>query len=182
MFGVALGRFSPIHLGHECVINTMRRMCESLVVIGSSNVPMSMRNFFSYEERRNFIKMIYKVPPGSTVREQSIIGLPDYEDDKKWLLALDDLVCAVMNCTHEFAQQEVVFFGGSAEDLRFFIDDGRKVHIVNRFDGVKSPKISASEIRDDLLYGRTIKGKVNDLIIPEITSTFNKNWELFKRI
>lgn len=177
MFGAALGRFSPIHLGHEQIIKAMREMCtctNCLVIIGSSNAPMSKRDFFSYRQRRGFIKSVYADVP--TLR---LTGLPDYQDNEQWLLALDDLICAITGLMHWQVKEEVTFFGGSQEDLRFFIEDGRRIHVVNRFDGVSSPKISASEIRDDLRHSRSITGKVNSVIESKVITTFNANWESF---
>jgi len=141
---------------------------------GSSNAPMSKRDFFSYKQRRSFIKSVYADVP--TLR---VVGLPDYADNEQWLLALDDLICAIKGWMHWEVKEKVTFFGGSREDLRFFIEDGRKVHVVNRFDGVSSPKISASEIRDDLRHGRPITGKVSSVIETKVIEAFNMNWEVY---
>ena len=177
MYGVAVGRFSPIHLGHERVIETMREQCNKcLLVMGSSNAPTSKRDFFSYTQRRLFIKNVYASAPALR-----LVGMPDYHSDEQWLLALDDILCATFDLMNWQVKHEVTFFGGSPEDVRFFIKDGRKVHIVNRFDGISSPKISASEIRDDLLYGRSVGGKLNSSIIDVVTTTFKSNWEIFDK-
>lgn len=85
--GFFVGRLNPIHVGHEQVINYMIEACgpdNSTIVIGSSNTPTSMRHFFSYSERRNFIKSLYP--------DIRIIGIPDFNSDEEWLVALDDLI------------------------------------------------------------------------------------------
>lgn len=148
----------------------MFEMCSKcLVVIGSSTNPMSMRHFFSYEQRRKFIRMIYPEP-------FPIIGLPDYTSDKVWLSALSDIIGSVLGY-----EDIITFFGGCEEDIGFFIKTGQSVHITNRFDGT-TPKVSATEIRDDLLYGRSLEGKLPPIIIPSVQEEFKKNWEIFKRI
>lgn len=153
----------------------MFEMCaKCLIVIGSSTNTMSMRHFFSYEQRRKFLRIIYPEP-------FPIVGLPDYNSDKVWLSALDDILLSVFGNESISPHRELVFFGGCEEDVEFFIKSGRKVYIMNRFDGT-TPKVSATEIRDDLLYGRLLEGKLPPVIIPSVREEFKKNWEVFKRI
>lgn len=153
----------------------MFEMCaKCLVIIGSSTNPMSMRHFFSYEQRRKFIRIIYPEP-------FPIAGLPDYNSDEVWLSALDDLLLSVFGNSCTTPHRELIFFGGCEEDVEFFIKAGRKVQLMNRFDGT-TPRVSATEIRDDLLYGRSLEGKLPPVIIPTVQEEFRKNWEIFKRI
>ena len=70
---VFLGRMNPIHAGHEKVISEMVNQFgigNSLVIIGSSSADFSLRNYFSYQERRRFIKTIFP--------QLEVVGLPDY--------------------------------------------------------------------------------------------------------
>ncbi len=169
--GVFVGRMSPIHLGHEAIIRKMIEdvgVSNSCLVLGSSNAPMSFRNFFSYEERRSLIKKIFP--------DIGIVGIPDYPTDSEWLLALDDIL--------KFAAQpysdNIVFYGGCEEDIRFFIETGREVRLLNRFDGT-TPKISATEVRDALSKGRSLDGFLNPVILEDIRRMFLRKWEVFKR-
>lgn len=167
--GFFVGRFNPIHAGHERVIDHMLDSCgpaNSTVVIGSSNAPTSMRHFFSYSERRGLIKQLYP--------DIRVIGLPDFENDDDWLLAMDDLVSGVDG------QHEPLFFGGSEEDVRFFTAAGRAVKILNRFDGT-TPKVSASEVRDSLLHKRPLDGLLNPAISEFVVGLFWERWEEFKK-
>jgi len=169
--GVFVGRANPIHLGHEVIINNMANQLgfkNCLMTIGSCNHPFSLRHFFSYEERRSFIKTLFPTLP--------IVGLPDYPTDTEWLVALDDILSA-----SGFNPQETIFFGGCEEDILFFLDAERKCQILNRFDG-SSPKISATEVRDGLIYGRPLEGLLNPLIADEVKNLFSQKWERFKKI
>jgi len=170
-FGVFVGRLCPIHLGHERTIERMIADCgveNCLLVVGSSNTPMSLRYFFNYQERRKFVKMIFP--------KIKIVGLPDYNNDGQWLLALDDLT----NLANT-KSLSVVYYGGCDEDVRYFTDDGRKTKIVNRFDG-STPKISATEVRDALIQNRNVSGLVNKKIEKEIKKLFAEKWEIFKKM
>ncbi|MFA5987136.1 MAG: adenylyltransferase/cytidyltransferase family protein [Candidatus Paceibacterota bacterium] len=170
-FGVYVGRFNPIHKGHQAVIDKMlaeHSEKASLVIIGSSNAPVSLRHFFSYRERSDFIKKLYP--------NLKLIGLPDFGDDHEWLNALDDTLRAV-----DFNPTDVEFFGGCVEDIRFFADDGRKYKVLNRFDGT-TPKISATEIRDALIFDRPLAGYLDEKIKDDIKELFKEKWERFKRM
>ena len=169
--GAYVGRINPLHLGHEAVGEEMLKQFgveNSMLIMGSSNTPFSLRHFFSYEERRGFVKKVFP--------ELKIVGLPDYPTDKEWLVAMDDLLIA-----RGFDPLEVVFFGGCEEDILFFYDAGRKCHILNRFDGT-TPKISATEVRDCLIYGRSLEGMINPLIAGDVRDLFAQKWERFKKI
>jgi nicotinamide mononucleotide adenylyltransferase len=170
-FAVYCGRFNPIHVGHEAVINDMVKKygeINCLIVVGSSNADFSLRHFFNYQERRNFIKKLYP--------KIKIVGLPDFPTDEEWLVALDDLITAL-----GINPREAIYFGGCKEDIVFFAKDKRHCQIMNRFDGT-TPKISATEIRDCLIYHRSLKDLVNDKISPAVEALFKKKWEKFKRL
>ncbi len=170
--GVMVGRFCPMHISHEKVISHMIDACgveNSLIVVGSQNTPMSMRHFFSYSERSFLIKKVFP--------EATVVGLPDFDTDKEWILALNDLTEAIHGTND---QKSVTYFGGSREDVSFFEESGRNVHILNRYDGT-TPKTSASEVRDRLIEGK-IRGTdlINENIEEFVIDLFQKKWELFK--
>lgn len=112
---IFVGRMCPIHLGHEEIIKKMIKECgeNSLVIVGSSNAPISLRHFFSYEERRGFVKKLFP--------EVAVAGLPDYPTDGEWLTALDDIIAIA-----KVNPREAVFYGGCEEDIRFFLEAGKK--------------------------------------------------------
>ena len=167
--GVYVGRFSPIHIAHEQVINKMLEIHGdgSLIVIGSCNTPPSMRHFFSYVERRGFVQTLFPNVP--------TIPLPDFVSDDDWMLALDDMITLGGGNPHE-----VVFYGGCEEDLVFFLDRNRKCEILNRFDGT-TPKISATEVRNALLHGQSLDGMVNPKIQSELAGLFHEHWQVFSK-
>ncbi len=136
--------------------------------LGSANHPFTLRHFFSYEERRYFTRKIFP--------DLRIVPLPDFPTNEEWFLALDDVLVAA-----GFDPGQVTFFGGCEEDVGFFIDSGRKVRIVNRFDG-STPKISATEVRDALNKERSLDGLVNPLIADEVRALFKTKWKKFEKI
>lgn len=168
-FGVYVGRFSPMHLGHQTLIAKLLNEYGNnhLLFLGSCNHEISMRHLFSYGDRVTFIRRLY---PGCR-----IIGLPDYPTDEEWLQHIDDALEAL-----RLNPRTVTFLGGCEEDVNLFMKDGRSTKILNRFDGT-SPKVSATEVRDALITGRTIKGLVDDRLTQLIHETFRKRWEEFRK-
>jgi hypothetical protein len=138
-YGVYVGRFCPVHIKHERVIGKMLEKYgnkNSLVIVGSCNSHQNFRNIFNYSDRKYFLKSIFP--------ELRVVGMPDYGNVPRWLEALDDILrLAGIN------PKEVEYFGGSAEDVSYFIDDGRKVAILNRHKG-EYPDLSATFIRNCL--------------------------------
>lgn len=169
-FGVYVGRFNPIHLGHQVTLETMlhehKENC--MLILGSSNHELSIRHMFNLQERTQFIKKLY---PSLT-----IVGLPDFDTDEEWLFALDQ----IMRLKYSGDKKHVVYFGGCEEETQFFANDGRVVHIVNRFDGT-SPNISATAVRDALIHDRTLSGLVDTKIQDDLKTTFSKKRSLLQR-
>lgn len=57
---VFIGRFQPLHKGHQAVIDRALEMAERvLVLIGSAGKARSVRNPFTFEERYNMIRAVY---------------------------------------------------------------------------------------------------------------------------
>ncbi len=169
--GAYIGRFNPLHLGHAAIVGEMLAQCgaeDSILIIGSSNAPFSLRHFFSYDERKKFIRAVYP--------DIRIVGLPDYPSDAEWLSALDDILAAA-----GMKPSEVTFFGGCEEDIRFFMDDGRACSLMNRFDGT-TPKVSATEVRDALIHDRPLEGLVHPSVAADMRELFKEKWERFKKI
>lgn len=78
-FGIIVGRFQHIHIGHEKLINIGLKLCRKLLVfIGSANQTTSQRNPYTYEYRKSLIEIIYKeeISNGKLI----IVPLDDWKD------------------------------------------------------------------------------------------------------
>lgn len=59
-FGVFIGRFQPLHLGHEHTIrHALNRVERLIVLIGSANMARNPRNPFTYDERRAMLESAF---------------------------------------------------------------------------------------------------------------------------
>jgi FAD synthase len=165
--GVYVGRFNPMHLGHQAMMGSIMEAFgdKHLILIGSCNHPISIRHLFNYKDRTEFIRLVYP--------QARIVGLPDFEgDDSTWFQALDDII-SVSGAD----PKNTVFIGGSREDVEFYYENGRNVHIINRYDG-PTVKVSGSEIRDALIGKRTasLRKVLDPRLIKPVSERFEIRW------
>lgn len=60
-FGVFIGRFQPLHIGHEHVIaRTLEKVERLIVLVGSANVARDPRNPFTYAEREAMLRSAFR--------------------------------------------------------------------------------------------------------------------------
>lgn len=60
-FGVFIGRFQPLHVGHEHVIaRALERVDRLIVLVGSANVARDPRNPFSFAEREAMLRSAFR--------------------------------------------------------------------------------------------------------------------------
>jgi len=168
-FGVYVGRFSPLHLGHQVLIDKLVETYgeRHLILIGSCNHGVSFRHLFTYMDRCEFICTMYP--------RARLLGLPDFDDNEQWFRQINDTLAL----QYVFPDR-ATFFGGCREDVDLFIDKGRNVEIVNRFAGA-SPKISATEVRDALIERRSIEGLVDPRIVNLVKERFNLRWTALRK-
>ena len=160
--GIYIGRCNPLHLGHEAVIDRMiaEHGDRCLLIIGSSNVMLSAHDPFSYSERESFVKMLYP--------DLRIAPLPDYPSDAERLQKLDE---TIQSYFPDVERDSIVFRAGAEHEVSRLVDDGRHVHILDRFSG-QTPVISATQVREALARGESIAGMVNELLLEKIQESY----------
>ncbi|OYT42266.1 MAG: hypothetical protein B6U78_01615 [Candidatus Aenigmarchaeota archaeon ex4484_224] len=87
MIALFVGRFQPLHKGHEKVIRNLLKKYEKVIVaIGSINQKRSFKNPFTFIERKKMFEILFKneIKKGKI----EIIGIKDYFNDEKWSNAL----------------------------------------------------------------------------------------------
>ena len=181
-FAVMIARLNPTQCGHEVTCNKMIKEYKEdcMLILWSITRPPSLHDIFSYQERANFVKKIWP--------NLNIQWIPDFATNEEFFFALDQII----KWWYRGNMKNVTYYGWSAEDMSYLIDDNRKCEIINRFDWVSSLKISGSEVRDilnrhswDEDISETMKaldGIVNPLIREDVIRLYNKKIiELKKR-
>jgi bifunctional NMN adenylyltransferase/nudix hydrolase len=95
-FGVFIGRFQPLHTGHEHVIaQALERVSHLIILVGSANVARNPRDPFTFEERKAMIgaSFAYEI-----AQERLIIQpLNDHlYSDTAWITEVQRLVHAIV--------------------------------------------------------------------------------------
>lgn len=109
---VFIGRFQPLHLGHEEVIRKCNEIADStLVIIGSSTAARSLRNPFTYEERAELLRIA-----GLDV---SIRGVPDSAYNfHEWLINVKQVISSFIPANNP----SVVIVGHYKDDTSYYLD------------------------------------------------------------
>lgn len=81
---VFIGRFQPFHFGHKAVIEQALECADEVIMlIGSANLPRSLRNPFSVTERTAMIKGAFSADEAARIH---CVGLDDaLYNDTRWL-------------------------------------------------------------------------------------------------
>lgn len=82
-YGVYIGRFQPLHIGHEAVIREALTKVDTLiVVIGSAGIAPSPVNPFTYEQRAEIFKQVFRHELNA--RRMILVPMEDDGDDALW--------------------------------------------------------------------------------------------------
>lgn len=112
---VYIGRFQPYHLGHKAVLDKALKDYDFVVVcIGSSHGPRTVKNPFTYEERR---EMIHDDVTLNTNRKASILYCAIHDspyNDNEWVAGVQHEVNRTTNMWVELTQ-------GSTMECEYFI-------------------------------------------------------------
>lgn len=178
--GIFVGRCSPLHNGHQYIIEHMLQKYESqhLICLGSVNEPVSDRNIFNYKFRHNCIKQLYP--------DAKVIGIPDFPNNNKlWFFNLYNLINLIFKCnvtvpmTHERkgvkGDTDLVFHGGSESDIWYAVNENHFYEVFNRDNKfVDSHYISSSLIKEKLKNKESISDMVHPSIEDSIVTEYNK--------
>ena len=141
--GLYIGRFQPIHIGHESIIRKMLKECNTVIVaIGSAQEHNTQRNPFNFYERKDLITNIFyrEIISG----QLTIIPLKDRENPSNDASWGDYVFDKVKWFTNE--KPDVVYEGEEAERNSWYDNLGIKV--------VKVPRtnipVSATKLREAL--------------------------------
>lgn len=101
---VYIGRFNPFHLGHAHVLlSALKTSKLTIVLIGSSGQARSLKNPFTFAERKEMIERWYSSLDLSTVGDLKIVSIRDFPyNDTDWIANVQRKVkaCVTEYCVH----------------------------------------------------------------------------------
>ncbi len=142
---VFIGRFQPFHRGHKAVIDeALKRADDVIMLIGSANLPRSLRNPFSVAERSNMIKKAYSADEAKRIH---CVGLDDaLYNDTRWLKYVQ---AGVKSITGDL-DADIGLIGHSKDSSSYYLS------LFPNWAAVSVPNyhnLSATPIRDSYLMG-----------------------------
>ncbi len=142
---VFIGRFQPFHSGHKAVIDeALKRSDEVIILIGSANLPRSLRNPFTVAERTAMIKGAYSADQAARIH---CVALDDaLYNDTRWLQYVQAGVRSVTNDLHA----DIGLIGHSKDSSSYYLS------LFPNWASVSVPNyhnLSATPIRDSYLMG-----------------------------
>lgn len=160
---VFIGRFQPLHLGHQEVIERARKLAKNvLVLVGSAGVARSARNPFTYGERSQLIKSIYP--------DVIVEGIHDHTyNDSAWILEVQQKVQETLLCLPDSSERYKVGLIGCAKDhtsyyLKLFPDwESEAVEFVNPLNSTDIRKMMYESYPErQELVGNVLDARVYD--------------------
>ena len=144
---VFIGRFQPFHNGHKAVVDeALQRAKNVIMLIGSANLPRSLRNPFTVAERSKMIKGAYSKADASRIH---CVGLDDaLYNDTRWLKYVQ---AGVKSVTGDL-QADIGLIGHSKDSSSYYLS------LFPNWASVSVPNyknLSATPIRDGYLMGAT---------------------------
>lgn len=149
---VFLGRFSPLHKGHQMIIDKMISefgIENCLIIVGSTNI-LDNRTPFTYSLRKKIIKIIYP--------KLKVLGIKDVFNDDLWIKILKKI--------EKKLNSKFVFLGGSKTDLEVLSTGFKTMVFVSRYDAGRN--ICGTKVRKNL---KNIDLKVKNLIVDALDNT-----------
>ena len=148
--GVIVGRFQPLHDGHKEIIRKALDLCDNLLIlIGSANRPRSIKNPWTYKERRKMVSDFVESIPDCKC-PIAIQPLNDYlYSDTQWIADVTEVV-KTYSPNHDFVEREVTLFGFDKDG-----NDYLKWFPQYSFMNIKSNYLRcATEIRQEMFESR----------------------------
>ena len=151
---VFIGRFQPFHNGHKAVIDKALEIAkrEVIIVIGSAFQSRSLRNPFTFQERKAMIEAVYNDP------RLKIVPARDFPyDDNKWVAGIKSVVYNSMEYTAD--PYRIGLIGHSKDESSFYLKifpgwDHVDVPAVTTSPFGEGLTLDATQIRNHVLAGR----------------------------
>lgn len=143
---VFIGRFQPFHRGHQAVVEkALSSSRQVIILVGSSNVTRTLRNPFTFEERRDMILGDFSWAENRLI----IKPIDDHTyQDEAWLEQIYSVIESCVPAHNAYAK--IGLIGHKKDNTSFYLNMFPKLDSVE----VDNPSgLSATELREDLFSG-----------------------------
>jgi bifunctional NMN adenylyltransferase/nudix hydrolase len=173
-----LGRFQPLHLGHQSIIDdALEKSHKVIILIGSANLPRSDKNPWTFEERKTMIVSSY---PNHTDR-LIILPLDDFNDDQSWVKHTQELV---IKTALDYGNNHSNVYLDGINDMKIGIIGYEKdqssfyLHLFPQFDNVLVTEqwgdVNATQIREAYFRQPQV---ITEQVLSVAVTSFLKNFK-----
>ena len=160
---IYIGRFQPFHNGHKYIIEEGLKISNTIIVFcGSSNQTRTLKNPFTYTERRKFILNSFSE---LYINKIQVAPLDDCENDIEWIKNVEKKVQKIIKNTPE---NRVALIGHTKDNSCYYLklfEKWKYFEIKNFAD------IDATYIRN-VIFNTTdkyqIENTLNKLVPPKV--------------
>ncbi len=179
---IVIGRFNPIHKGHQDLINETFKVAEkTIILIGSSFQPRTIKNPFTAEER---ISLISKVYPSTTFTNIKYGFLRDYMyNDQKWVMQVQEVVDKIIESDQKDPNEvSICILGGKKDSSSYYLDMFPQWKFIEYKFAEGKKLTSSTEIRELLFTAQTnehekkIKPLLNEEVFKSLENYFKQDW------
>lgn len=168
---IVIGRFEPFHAGHGLLLNKALMMADKvLVLVGSSYLPRTIKNPFTYAERAGMIAG-YCQQHGIPAENVFIAPLRDYlYSDAAWEKQVQDVVAEHQVLMFSHSQVKTCIVGHKKDDTSYYLDRFPQWPFID-CEEFKLPGLDATNVRH-LLFTHKQSITLLQGIVPDSTYKF----------
>ena len=169
---VFIGRFQPFHNGHKDIIDyALQHSKNVIILVGSATSPRTIRNPFTFDERKSMIDSVYK----DHRRKITILPLSDIVyNDNKWVKSIQDIVSKNIDVLNP----KIGLIGHNKDNSSYYLSLFPNWHSVNV--DIKQDSLSATHVRG-LIYNNLNHNEVTHHVIANMIDSFKES-DGFKNI
>lgn len=167
-YAVVIGRFQPVHFGHQRLIEEALRTAERvIVVVGSDRKPRSFKNPFTFDERERMVRASLRSNEQMRV---SVVGVGDSPyNDQLWIASIQSAVDRLIQQDGGVpAKAKVALIGHLKDASSYYLRLFPTWEFIG-LDGVES--IHATDVRS-LYFDPENRGQLSRADLPDGTAAF----------
>jgi bifunctional NMN adenylyltransferase/nudix hydrolase len=170
---VVIGRFEPLHVGHQILLNKAFMVADKvLVLIGSSHAPRTIKNPFTYDERS---QMVIQAAGTSNIFTAPLVD--NLYSDDEWVTSVQNEVATVLlagkGWTDKDVKSKVAIVGNKKDESSYYLD------LFPQYDYVAVDEVKlgfdATAIRE-VIFEKPGFIELLKSLVPEYTFSFIKEF------
>jgi len=167
-YAVVIGRFQPVHFGHQRLIEEGLRAAERvIVVVGSDRKPRSVKNPFTFDERERMVRSCLRSNEQLRV---SVVGVGDSPyNDQLWIASIQSAVDRLVQQDGAApARTKVALIGHLKDSSSYYL----RMFPAWEFIGHQAVEsIHATDVRA-LYFNPEMRGQLQRADLPDGTAAF----------